>query len=417
MAVLIEAIVVGAVASTLGALLGIGAAHGLRGVVRAAGVDLPDGSLVVAPRTLVVAVSVGVVVTVLSALAAARRAAKVAPIEALRDDVTVRRLPRRRIAAGGLAAVAGVGLAVTTATGVTPSIATAGVSVVATIVALAALAPAFAGRLAGVVGLPLRRTGVPGALARASAQRAPRRTAATMSALAIGLAVVIFMTVLGASVKSSTTAGFEEAVSADLVIESARNEMLGGLSHHVHHRVSELPEVGAASQLRFGHWKQDDATMALSAIDPATLPDVASIDVVAGSLTALADGGVAITDAVAEDEGLTLGDTVPMTFARTGTTPMPVVAIFDQADQWAVSTSYLLSLATYAEHFTEDVDAVVYVSAADGVALRELRAAVDEVMTAFPTGIVRDHAEARDSRTDAIDQILAMVTVLLCSRW
>ncbi|HSK96773.1 MAG TPA: FtsX-like permease family protein, partial [Euzebyales bacterium] len=195
MVVLIEATVVGVAASAVGALLGVGAAYGLRGIVRAAGIDLPDGRLVVAPRTLVLAVGIGVIVTLLSALAAARRAAKVAPLQALREEAAPGGMPRRRVVAGSVATVAGVVLAVTTAIGITPSIVTAGGSVVLMIVALAALAPAFAGRLAGVVGRPLRRAGVPGMLARASAHRAPRRTAATMSALAIGLAVVIFMTV------------------------------------------------------------------------------------------------------------------------------------------------------------------------------------------------------------------------------
>lgn len=412
--VLVEAAVVGVTASAIGAGLGVGAAYGLRGVVAAAGVDLPEGNLVVEPGTLLLAVGIGVGITVVSSLAAARKAGRIAPVQALREgEAPTQHLPLRRRLLGALVGLTGLVLATTTVAGPTASIAAAGASAVLLILALAALAPAFAGQLAGAVGQPLARAGVPGLLARSSAQRSPRRTAATTSALAIGLAVVTFMTVLGASVRASTTAGFEEAISADLVIESARSEMLGGLSHHVHHDVSELAEVGAISKLRFGHWQQEGATKALTAIDPATLPDVASVDVVAGSLARLADGGVAVTDTTAQAEGLAIGDTLPMTFARTGDVAMPIVAIFDQADQFAVSSSYLVGLATYAEHFTEDVDAVVYVSAAPDVSVAQLRAAVDTVMVDHPTAIVRDEAEARDSRTHAIDQVLSMVTVLL----
>ena len=412
--VLLEATVVGAVASAAGAGLGIVAAYGLRGVVAAAGVDLPDGPLVVAPRTITLAVALGLTVTIVSALAAARRASRIAPVEAMRSgDVPVRRMPLKRRVVGGFAAVSGIGLATTAAIGITPSLGAAGGSVVFVIVALAALAPAFAGRLAGVVGLPLRRVGVAGALARGSAQRSPRRTAATTGALAIGLAVVTFVTVLGASVKASTAEGFDETISAQLVIESARSEMLGGLSHHVHHKVSELDEVGPISKLRFGHWQQTGATKALTAIDPATLPALATIDVIAGSFDDLKSGGVAIADTTAAAEGVTVGDTLPMTFARTGEKDMPIKAIFDQEDQFAVSSSYLISLDTYSRHFTEDVDAVVYLSAAPGVTVGQLRAAVDDVLAKFPTAVVRDEAEARATRTASLDQILAMVTVLL----
>lgn len=412
--VLIEAAALGAVASMLGAALGIAASYGLRGVVAAAGVDLPDGRLVVAPRTIVLAVAVGTTITLLSALAAARRAARVAPVQAMRSsDAPARGMSMRRRVLGGLAAAGAVGLAVTTATGITPAVTAAGTSVALTIAALAVLAPAFAGPLAGFLGRPLRRAGAAGTLARETARRAPRRVAATTSALAIGLAVVTFMTVLAASVRHTATGAFDETIVADLVLESARDEMLGGLSTHVHHEVSELDEVGAITRLRFGHWQQDRSTKPLTAVDPATLPEVVNLDVVDGSLAALADGGVAIGDKIAEAEGLSVGDTLPMTFARTGTVDVPVQAIFDQADQWAVSTSHLISLTTYAEHFTEDVDAVVFASRSPGVSEAQLRAAVDRVLVDHPTAVVRDQAEARRARTAAMDRILALVTVLL----
>jgi putative ABC transport system permease protein len=412
--VLLEAAAIGVVASAIGAAIGVAASYGLRGVVAAAGVDLPSGDLVVAPRTLVLAVAIGMGVTVLSALAAARRAAGVAPVQAMRSsDAPVRSIGRRRRVVGGLAALGATGLAVTTATGVTPAVAAAGASVGLTIVALAVLAPAVAGPLAGSVGRPLRRAGVAGTLALETARRAPRRVAATTSALAIGLAVVTFMTVLAASVRGSVTGSFDETITADLVIESARDEMLGGLSHHVHHQVSELDEVGAITKLRFGHWQHEDSTQALSAVDPATLPDLVDLDVLDGDLSAIAEDGVAIGHRFAASEGLSVGETVPMTFARTGTVDVPVRAIFDQADRWALGTPYVVSLTTYARHFTEDVDAVVFVSRAADVSEAELRAAVGGVLEAHPTAVVRDQAEARRSRVQAMDRILALVTVLL----
>ena len=80
-----ESVVMGVVASAIGAVLGIGLAHGLAALFTSFGVELPGGSTVVAPRSIVVAMVVGTVVTVLAAYLPARRASKVAPIAAMRD--------------------------------------------------------------------------------------------------------------------------------------------------------------------------------------------------------------------------------------------------------------------------------------------------------------------------------------------
>lgn len=386
--VLGEALVVGVLGAVAGTGLGIGAGYGLRGVARAFGVALPDGGLVVAPRTLLVSVGVGVAVTLLAAAGPARRAARVAPVEAMREGTTAAPSRRRTVAGALLAAVAAL-------------------------VALTLLGPVLAPRLARVVGRPLDAAGTSGRLARESASRSPRRTAATTTALAIGLALITFMTVLGQSVKATTAGTYEEVVTADLVVESARAEMLGGLSHDVHHAVEELPEVAVVSRMRYGHWKDAGATSALTAIDPVTIGEVADVDMVAGSLDALADGGIVLGAEQAAERGLGVGDTLTLTFSRTGDQDLEVVGLVDDGDAQALATGFLVSLDTYAEHFAEDVDASLLVRLADGVDPAAGETAVDRALAPFPTADVRDLAAAVAARAGAVDQILGMVTVLL----
>ncbi|WP_324651695.1 ABC transporter permease [Georgenia sp. H159] len=408
--VLGEAAVVGAVGALLGTGVGVIAGYGLRGVARTFGVALPDGGLVVSPRTLLVSLGIGVVVTVLSAAGPARKAARVAPVEAMREIGAVPP-SRRRTVLGWLAAVVAVGAVGSAVVGADVLVVATGA--VAALVALTLLGPVLAPRLVRLLGRPLDAAGMTGRLARESAARAPRRTAATMTALAIGLTLITFMTILGQSVKAMTATSYQEVITADLVVESARAEMLGGLSHDVHHAVEDVPEVAVVSRVRYGHWKDAGATSALTAIDPATIGQVADLDMVTGSLDALTDGGIVVGAEKAAERGIGVGDTLTATFSRTGDQDLEVVGLVDDGDVQALATGYLISMDTYAEHFTEDVDASLLVGLAEGVDAATGEAAVAEAVAEFQTAAVRDLSAAVAARAGAVDQVLGMVTVLL----
>jgi putative ABC transport system permease protein len=412
--VLGEAAVVGLVGSVLGTGLGVLAADGLRAVAGGFGIELPAGRSVVSGSTVAVAVGIGLTVTVLAALGAARRAARTEPVEALRaatDVATTTVGSRRRRVLRALPLLAGVtGVGAVLAGAPAPVLVPAALALV---VGVVLQGPALTPALARGVGAPLRRAGVPGQLAREAAARAPRRTTSTVLALALGLALVAFVTVLATSLQRGIAGTYRETVTADVVVESARGEMLGGLSPDVAEHVGELPEVATTSRIRYGHWLDAGRTSALSAVDPATLPEVADVRMVAGSLEALTDGGVVVAESVATERGLSVGDTVTMTFSRTGDQTFEVVGVIDAADAQALATSWYVSLDTYARHFAEDVDASVLVRAADGVDPGTVQAAVEGVLRDHPTAAVRDLAEAAAARGDTVQQVLGLVTVLL----
>ncbi|GIH72529.1 ABC transporter permease [Sphaerimonospora thailandensis] len=415
--VLGEAFLVGITASIAGVGLGVATAAWLRSLAGAFGITLPDGGLIVAPRTVIIAFLVGIGVTIVSAIGPARRAATVAPVEAMRlSSASAATGGRARTVIGWI--MTGLGAAGLTAVIAGPRssvglIAPVGAAAISVIVGLVLLGPAVTPTLARLIGRPLDAAGVPGRLARESAARAPRRTAATALALAIGLALISFMTVLATSIKASVASSYKEVISADYVIESARNEMLGGLSHHVHHHVSELAEVAVASRLRYGHWKDGEATRALTAVDPATLPEVASPRMVAGGLNALSGGGIVLAESVARQRHLAVGDSLPMTFSLTGTQRIPVVGLMLDRDAHALSTDYLISLDTFSENYREHVDASVFVKIANGVSDVAAKKAINGVLADYPTAQLRDQAAAVAGRTLMIDQVLGMVTALL----
>jgi putative ABC transport system permease protein len=410
--VLGEALLVGLTGAAGGTAAGVAAAYGLRGIARSAGLALPDGPLTVTPRTVLVALAAGTLVTLLAALGPARRAARVAPVEAMRlADPAGARSRRGRLITGWVVLGLGGGqLAAAAALRDTMGVALGAALFLAAVVLLG---PAVAPRLARLVGRPLDRLGVAGQLARESTARNPRRTAATALALALGLALISFVAVLSDSIKASIGAGYREAITADLVVESSGNEMLGGLSPEVAARAADLPEVAVVSPIRYGHWLDRGMTSALTAVDPATLPRVADVEMVAGSLDALGHGGVVVSEQVATERSLGLGHELPMTFPRDGDQRLRVVGVLDDDSARALSTSYLIGLGDYAEHFSENVDASVFLALADGVDPEVARGALERAVADFPNAAVRDQGEAVAGRAAAIDQVLGLVTVLL----
>jgi putative ABC transport system permease protein len=407
-----EAVVVGVVGSALGTALGIGAAAALRTLLAGAGADLPSGPAVIRPASLLISFAIGVAVTTLAAVAPSRRAGRVSPLLALRSAAAVtvesrsRRVTGTVFAAGAVAAVAAVVLG-------QASVTVLGLGAVFAVVALAALGPAFASPLAKLAGRPLAATGTPGRLAGEFAARAPRRTAATVLALSLSVALVAFMTVLAASVKNDITDRYHEVIRADLIVESSGAEMLGGLSPEVYDRIAALPEVEVATRMKLGHFKHDSSTTALSAVDPKTIETALQLDLEAGEVGDLAGGGVMVSRAVATEDDLKVGDSLRMTFPRDGEQQIPVVGIFDDDLVAAIQTEYLIGLRTYARHYAEDVDADVFIQLAPDADSASSETAIKRTLHDFPNADVRDQQAAAQGRTVMVDQVLGLVTVLL----
>lgn len=413
-----EAAVLGVAGSVAGIGTGVLAAKGLRALLAAAGATVPDGPTVVSARTLIVAVAVGLVVTVLAALSAARRASRVSPVLAMREgtlDTTTDDGRRRlRPVIGSIVLIAGTAALV--AGGAEQSLTACGLGTAGVMTGLIALAPTVAPRVVALLGRAsgaLRVPVVPGRLATESARRAPRRTGATVMALALSLALVVFVAVVGSSVRAALQTGYSEAVTADLVVESARGEMLGGLEPAAYAAIADLGEVATVSRLRYGHWKEAGATRALTAVDPATLSEVTNVRMVDGEMTDLSDGGVVVNESKAAERGLELGDDIAMTFARTGTVQVPVVGIIDDDDATALGTGYMVSLASYQSWYTENVDATLFVAAAGGVSPVDAQAAVEVALADIPTVEVRDQAAAAQARSASLDGILTLITAVL----
>ena len=245
--VAVEAFVLGVVASALGLFAGIGLAQGLKALFAAVGASLDTGPLVVQPRTVIVAFVVGILVTTVVALFPALRASRIPPVAAMRDDLSLKPRALRLRTIIGLV-VAGLGVAALLG-GVSGSGGGA-----ASLVGVGALLTSSASPCS------LRRSAVPwwafwalpSARRRAgwplrNAQRDRRRTAATASALMIGLALVATFSVLGASVAASVDKIVDDLFGADLVVSNAAGMPF---THEVATTLAGVPGVEVVSVIR-----------------------------------------------------------------------------------------------------------------------------------------------------------------------
>ncbi|HET8788839.1 MAG TPA: FtsX-like permease family protein, partial [Actinomycetes bacterium] len=292
--VLVESVIVAVVASLVGLGLGLLIASGLRALLSGfLGADIPATGIQFQPRTVVVSLLVGVVVTVLAALLPALKATRVPPVAALQPETAFAPtgFRKRRIVLGVL--VTAVGVAALLA-GLFRSEGNQLVNVASGAVivffGVAILSPLIARPLARVIGWPFARAfRLPGTLARQNAMRNPRRTASTAAALMIGLALVAFVSIFAASIKASTSKTLEDTVSADYILF---NDNFQPFSPEAAERLAEQPELAAVAGMRISPWKLNGAGKSLAGIDPAVYQQVVRTETTAGSLNDLASGGL-----------------------------------------------------------------------------------------------------------------------------
>jgi putative ABC transport system permease protein len=405
--IVIEAVLVGLVASIVGLGLGVLLAIFLRWLFGAVGLDLPATGQVVAVRTIVASLMVGTVVTVVASLAPARRASRVTPVQALRESAAPTASLRRRTIVGGILTVAGAGLLLAGLFADVPNeLAFVGFGAQLVFIGVAILSPLVARPLAAAIGMLFRNAA--GRLGTENAKRNPRRTASTSSALMVGLGLVVMVTVLAASLKASAAIALDENLRSDFILTTTN---FSPMSPKLTEALTAEPAMGAVSGFRQGQIRVDGATDFLAGVDPATISEVAKIPLRAGTLTSLNDDHtVLIFSGTAELKGLTVGDQVELTFARTGRQTFTVGGIYTDN---SLLGNYTISLDAYEQNFVEQLDAIVFADRAPGVDVKEARAAIDVVLEEFPNVEVRNQAEFKEEQNRAIDQVLGFVLVLL----
>ena len=408
LAVIAEAALVGIFSGLVGLGGGVLVAAGLRALIEAlSGGGLVTVGLQVQPRTIIVSLVVGTLVTVIAAVVPAVRASRIPPVAAMRDDFVLPTASlRRRTRLGVVALVIGAALL---ASGVKNGTAwQIGVGALAMFRGVVALSPLLSRPIVGGVGKVLPRVwGMPGRLARENALRSPRRTAATASALMIGIALTTTMSIMAASIVTSANAQIDKSVGADFII-TAKN--FGPVSDAVAQQVAQVPGVGAVTSFKVGSMKVGSSRTQVQGVTPESVAQTLRLTLLSGSTANLAAGQVLVNKDTAKSKHLHVGSSLPVTFALTGAKTLTVGGVYDNNP---IAGSYLIGTSTYNANFRNRLDIVVAVKADSASSLGNVRAGLAQVLKPLPTMQLRDQSEFKQNQKRQINQVLSFVLALL----
>ncbi|MEV6429507.1 FtsX-like permease family protein [Nocardia sp. NPDC051463] len=408
--VVAEAFVIGVIGSAIGLAGGIGLAFGLSALLNAFDLGLPTGSMAVRPRTIVVGMLVGLLVTLVSAYAPARRAAKIPPVEAMREEFAAAGESLRvRTLCGAVLAVVGVVLVVIGArsTGGHAAL-TVGIGALALILAVLLAAPAVSRPVVAVLGVLIRPFGSIGRMARNNAARNPRRTAATAFALTLGLMLVTAIGMLGASAKASVSVLVDKGVNADYVL--AGPQLIGvplGAGDAVR---KSVPQVADVVGIRGVGLKVGDDQLIGTSPD-GQLDRVLNYDMIRGTDT-LGDRDVLVSEDEADDRGWKVGDQVTVVSLDGKKIQLTVTGIYKKTP---LLGPMVVSPKLYDETMPLNfrTNFLMLIKAKPGADLTEMRADLEKATEQFVVVQVQNPEEFKGAQGKQINTLLAILYGLL----
>ena len=413
LSVVIEALLIGVVASVLGIGFGLLLASVLEALLSSAGLNLPTQESVIAPLTLVAAAVVGIGVTVASSLIPARRAAAVLPVEGIRHGVATYRMSSVQRGWSGLLLVGlgalGVAAGVWVADGIMATVLLLVAGAIGVFAGIAQLSPVVVVPFAGAVGRPLvSLLGVVGRLAHANAVRNADRTARSAAALMIGLALVTSVFIAGTSIKATVEQSIEGTIGADFVLSTADYV---GFSPVVTEEVDALAEIDAVSGVRMDQFLLEGSPRQLMAVDAQVAADLLDLGVEAGSVAALDDRSILLHRDPARDRNLTVGDTVEVEMVTGGPVELTVAGIYRDA---TMAGNYIIEMDLLERlNPRNELDMFAMAHVAPGVDPADARAALEAVVADHPTVRLEDRSDWQDTQLAEFDQVLVAINGLL----
>ncbi len=509
--IFIEAIFVGVIGSVLGIICGVGVAELIKALFESQG-GFPETGTVISFRTVLVALIVGLLATLISALLPAFKAGKISPVEAIRNEGVPSGNGRVRVLVGALITAIGlsaVGYGLTGAAGLTGTLALLGVGAVFTFVGVALLSGLFAGvavqalgragpvgflgtisgvlllvggvvLLVGGVGALVYGTGIIGeitipgqdgaedqvftppsgagqvitiifgamfgalgvlfllsgpraladgfrllidsfrggseakmaTIARENAARSPQRTAATATALMIGLALVTLVSVLGQSLKSSLTEVLDNSIGADLFVNGEFGEPL---PEDLAIELLELEGIGAVSEyrsipIRLGG--PDGDVYDADSFTASTGESVLSYDLTSGSFDGVSDGSaVVITTSLAEDRALEVGQTLAIEFEDGVTDLVEIAGIF--ANENFTNGAMLMDNSLLLRHDDDAPIESIGATIASGADIAATTENAKELGSNYPSVQVFNNDDLQDQLESGINGLLVLINGLL----
>ncbi len=417
--IFVEALAIGILASIAGILVGLALGTGLFKLFDAVGFTLPNNGLVLQPRTVVVAMLVGVLVTLLASLRPAVRATRVPPISAVREGATLPpgRFHRFRtpwaitLTALGFAALAyglfGSGL------GTTQVLTYMGLGTLLIFFGVALLSARIARPFAWALGWPPARFGgAPGVLARDNARRNPQRTASTASALMIGLALVTLVSVLAAGITTTFRGAVNDLWISGYAVTAQNN--FSPIPITAGDAAAKTPGVEAIANVRVGDAKVLGQVIQASAVNPEAV-GIFNMKWVAGSEQAFADlgaDGAIVDNDYAKKRLLTLGSPIMLTSPNGKSVELVIKGIFDPPTGGSPFGRVTISTSAWDKIYDQPENLFSFVRMKGGETDAN-KAALEKQLAGFPNAKVQTKHEFIDNQIGPLNNILNVLFVLL----
>ena len=416
----IEALVLGLLGAVIGLAAGILFAAGINALFKAIGADLPNTGTVVLARTVIVSLLIGVVVTLVAALAPALRATRITPMAALRESELQDSKPRGRLTLIAALLLGGLGLALMLIglfggieeSGTAAGLLGGGAALI--LFATSLFSPRLVRPLASLAGKPMERVrGLTGRLARENAMRKPGRTATTAAALMIGLALVTFVTVFAAGLKSSIAKTIDENFKSDVILQNT--DGFSPIPRDAVAAASDVDGVANISAVTYGSGEYKGEQIRVAGIDPETINGVLSLDFKEGSpavLRELNDREAVADEAWADSKGLEVGDTVSVR------TPLEKRAIYTIRGEIEggldLFGKMLVNDATLQPLFGADQPSIAFVRLEHGASAATVQSDLESALArAYPTVEVQNQEQLKENQESQVNALLLLVYALL----
>jgi putative ABC transport system permease protein len=410
--VLLEAVIVGVLGSTIGFLAGIGlGAAGAAFLAGQAG-SLKVASIGVPVIGVVLSFSVGITVTILAALIPAVRAASVPPVAAMREAVSGNQPLTRLSVAGGVILAAAVGALVwglRGAGGLTIWLILGGV--LGVLIGVAMLTPLISRPVVSLLGA-IFAWSVPGKLGRRNSARNPRRTAITAAAVMIGIAIITAISTVFTSLSAGIGQAVDRQLQADLIVAGQQtSEIPPTMSAETVKKIRQLPEVGAAAavSLDFGKVQGKDAIV-FAYDDLPGMRTTLKREATSGSIDSLGRGQVLVDETTAKSAKVSVGQAVRIQLPKGAERSFTVVGITGRSD---VNAGWVISWADANEAFRVPQPVQAYIDVRAGTSTADAKRSVERIVADEPEVTVQTRKEFVGQSTQIYDIFLTVVQVLL----
>jgi putative ABC transport system permease protein len=417
--IFVEALVVGIVASVIGLFIGLLLAKGLFWLFDAVGFTLPNTGLVFEPRTVIVALLAGILVTLIASLRPAIRATRVPPVAAVREGATLPQGRFARFRGVGAALMALAGFAALAYGIFGNGLSTEeillwmGLGTLFVFLGVALFSSRLVRPLAQLLGWPATRIGgAAGLLARDNARRNPQRTASTAAALMIGLALVTLVATLAAGIVASFKGAVNDLFTGDYAITAQNN--FSPIPIDAAEAAAKAPGVTVVGNVRTGEALRNGDAGFITAVDPG-MAQVIDMDWKEGSqavFSELGDDGAFLDEGWAEDENLNVGDGVDVTFANRNSRRFVVKGIFDPPTGGSPFGSVTISAAAWDAETPQPRNLYSFVKM-EGGETDANQAALDAALADFPNAKAQTRQAFIDNQISGLSSVLNILYVLL----